>query len=83
LKEAGDLRLAVPTELGGLGRTLAQAALELRRLAYFSAPTALAMNKHVYWTGLAADLWRPGTSPSSGCRKVEGSVRRGTRRVRQ
>jgi alkylation response protein AidB-like acyl-CoA dehydrogenase len=33
---------------------------EQRRLAYFSAPTALAMNMHLYWTGLAADLWRAG-----------------------
>jgi len=60
LKEAGYLRLAVPEELGGLGRTLAGVAREQRRLAYFSAPTALAVNMHLYWTGLAADLWRAG-----------------------
>jgi alkylation response protein AidB-like acyl-CoA dehydrogenase len=60
LVQAGYLRLAVPTELGGLGRTLAPAMAEQRRLAYFSAPTALAMNMHLYWTGLAADLWRAG-----------------------
>jgi alkylation response protein AidB-like acyl-CoA dehydrogenase len=60
LKEAGYLRLAVPEELGGLGRTLAEVAREQRRLAYYSAPTALAINMHVYWTGLAADLWRAG-----------------------
>jgi alkylation response protein AidB-like acyl-CoA dehydrogenase len=60
LKDAGYLRLAVPDELGGLGRTLAEAAREQRRLAYYSAPTALAMNMHLYWTGLVADLWRSG-----------------------
>ncbi|MFY9552795.1 MAG: acyl-CoA dehydrogenase family protein [Thermoanaerobaculia bacterium] len=60
LKDAGYLRLAVPEELGGLGRTLADTCREQRRLAYFSAPTALAMNMHLYWTGLAADLWRSG-----------------------
>lgn len=60
LKDAGYLRLAVPEPLGGLGGTLADVAREQRRLAYFAAPTALAMNMHVYWTGLAADLWRAG-----------------------
>lgn len=60
LKEAGYLRIAVPEALGGMGGTLADVAREQRRLAYFAAPTALAMNMHVYWTGLAADLWRSG-----------------------
>jgi alkylation response protein AidB-like acyl-CoA dehydrogenase len=60
LKDAGYLRMAVPEELGGHGRTLADAMREQRRLAYYSAPTALGMNMHLYWTGLAADLWRGG-----------------------
>jgi alkylation response protein AidB-like acyl-CoA dehydrogenase len=60
LQQAGYLRVAVPEELGGLGRTLAEVAREQRRLAYYAAPTALAVNMHVYWTGLAADLWRGG-----------------------
>jgi alkylation response protein AidB-like acyl-CoA dehydrogenase len=60
LKQAGYLRMAVPEALGGLGRTLAEAAREQRRLAYYAAPTALAMNMHLYWTGLAADLWHAG-----------------------
>ncbi|HSB19283.1 MAG TPA: acyl-CoA dehydrogenase family protein [Anaeromyxobacteraceae bacterium] len=60
LQEGGYLRLAVPEALGGLGRTLADVAREQRRLAYYSAPTALAVNMHLYWTGLAADLWRAG-----------------------
>ena len=60
LKEAGYLTLAVPKELGGRGLRLAEACREQRRLAYFAAPTALAVNMHLYWTGLAADLWRAG-----------------------
>jgi alkylation response protein AidB-like acyl-CoA dehydrogenase len=60
LQQAGYLRVAVPEELGGLGRSLAEVAREQRRLAYYSAPTALAVNMHIYWTGLAADLWRGG-----------------------
>lgn len=60
LRDAGYLKIAVPEELGGLGRNLAQVALEQRRLAYHAAPTALAVNMHIYWTGLAADVWRSG-----------------------
>ena len=76
LKEAGYLRLAVPAELGGLGRTLAEVVREQRRLAYYSAPTALAINMHLYWTGLAADLWRGGDRSLEWLLKgaIEGNV---------
>jgi alkylation response protein AidB-like acyl-CoA dehydrogenase len=60
LREAGYLLLNVPSELGGYGRSLAEVAREQRRLAYHAAPTALAVNMHLYWTGVAADLWRAG-----------------------
>lgn len=60
LREAGYLLLNVPTELGGYGRSLAEVVREQRRLAYHAAPTALAINMHLYWTGVAADLWRAG-----------------------
>ncbi len=60
LREAGYLRLAVPTELGGAGLSLAGVAQQQRRLAFHAAPTALAINMHLYWTGTAADLWRAG-----------------------
>jgi alkylation response protein AidB-like acyl-CoA dehydrogenase len=60
LRDAGYLKMAVPTELGGLGMNLAQIGRETRRLAYYAPATALAMNMHVYWTGLAADVWRSG-----------------------
>lgn len=60
LRESGYLNLAVPVELGGLGMNLAQYGREVRRLAYYAPATALATNMHVYWTGIAADLWRAG-----------------------
>lgn len=60
LREAGYLLLAVPTELGGLGGSLAQVCAQQRRLARRAPATALATNMHLYWTGVAADLYRAG-----------------------
>jgi alkylation response protein AidB-like acyl-CoA dehydrogenase len=60
LKRAGYLGLAVPRELGGIGKSLAAACQEQRRLAYYAPATALGINMHIYWTGVAADLWRAG-----------------------
>ncbi len=60
LRQSGYLLSAVPEKFGGRGLTLAQLAQEQRRLAYYAAPTALAVNMHFYWTGVFADLWRAG-----------------------
>jgi len=60
LRNAGYLIMAVPTELGGGGLTLAEVSREQRRLAYHAPATALALNMHNYWIGIAADLWRGG-----------------------
>lgn len=60
LRKAGYLLLAVPEKFGGRGMTLAQVCQEQRRLAYRAPATALATNMHIYWTGLAADLFRMG-----------------------
>jgi alkylation response protein AidB-like acyl-CoA dehydrogenase len=60
LRESGYLKLAIPEQFGGGGRTLAEVVREQRRLGYYAAPTALAVNMHLYWTGVAADLWRAG-----------------------
>jgi alkylation response protein AidB-like acyl-CoA dehydrogenase len=60
LREAGYLKIAIPRDFGGAGMTLPQVCQEQRRLAYRSAPTALATNMHLYWTGVAADLNRTG-----------------------
>jgi alkylation response protein AidB-like acyl-CoA dehydrogenase len=56
LCNAGYLTIAVPKELGGMGMSLAEVGREQRRLGYYAAPTALAINMHLYWTGLAADV---------------------------
>lgn len=60
LKDSGYLTLPIPEEFGGQGLTLAEVTREQRRLAYYAAPTALAINMHLYWLGVAADLWRAG-----------------------
>jgi alkylation response protein AidB-like acyl-CoA dehydrogenase len=60
LKAAGFLQLPVPREFGGAGLTLAEMCREQRRLAYYAPATALAVNMHLYWIGVAADLWRRG-----------------------
>jgi alkylation response protein AidB-like acyl-CoA dehydrogenase len=60
LRAAGYLRIAVPRELGGFGLTLAEVCREQRRLARRAPSTALATNMHLYWTGVAADLFRAG-----------------------
>ncbi len=62
LKEAGYTRLNVPKELGGLGRSLAEVCHEQRRLAMYAPATALAINMHLYWCGVAGDLLGHGDS---------------------
>jgi alkylation response protein AidB-like acyl-CoA dehydrogenase len=60
LRQSGYLLAAVPAELGGLGLSLAEVCQEQRRLAHRSPASALATNMHLYWSGIAADLWRTG-----------------------
>ncbi|HMG35767.1 MAG TPA: acyl-CoA dehydrogenase family protein [Blastocatellia bacterium] len=60
LRDAGYLAIGVPRELGGPGMSLAAISREQRRLAYHAPATALAINMHLYWVGVAADLWRSG-----------------------
>jgi alkylation response protein AidB-like acyl-CoA dehydrogenase len=60
LRASGYLLMAVPVELGGLGLSLAEVCRETARLAYYAPATALGTNMHVYWTGVAADLYRSG-----------------------
>lgn len=60
LKAAGYLLQAVPKEFGGQGLTLAECAQNTRRLARYAPATALGLNMHTYWVGVAADLWRAG-----------------------
>lgn len=60
LRAARYLLLPIPEEFGGAGMSLAQVCREQRRLSYHAPATALAVNMHLYWAGVAADLWRRG-----------------------
>src|SRR4051812_29153910 len=60
LRASKYLLLPLPSEFGGAGMSLAEVCREQRRLAYHAPATALAVNMHLYWIGVAADLWRNG-----------------------
>ena len=60
LRASGYLAAPLPADLGGAGLTLAEINRLQRRLAYHAPATALAVNMHLYWVGLAADLRRMG-----------------------
>src|SRR5688500_8549443 len=60
LRESGYLQAAVPRDFGGGGLMLAEVVRQQRRLAYYAAPTALAVHIHLWWTGIAAALCRAG-----------------------
>lgn len=53
LRDAGYLKILVPTERGGAGLSLEQAAILQQRLATASPATALSINMHLVWTGVA------------------------------
>ncbi|MCM3780123.1 acyl-CoA dehydrogenase family protein [Microbacterium hydrocarbonoxydans] len=53
LREAGYLSILVPAERGGAGLGLAEAAILQQRLATAAPATALAINMHLVWTGVA------------------------------
>ncbi len=75
LKASGYLTAPVPQELGGAGLTLAEMMPLQRRLAYYSAPTALAINMHTYWAGVFADVWRSGDkSVEPFLREIAGEI---------
>jgi alkylation response protein AidB-like acyl-CoA dehydrogenase len=60
LRASGYLSAPLPTDMGGSGLSLSQVNQLQRRLAYHAPATALAVNMHLYWVGLAADLRRMG-----------------------
>jgi len=62
LRDSGYLKIAVPEKFGGPGLRLAEVLALQRRLAYVAPATALGINMHIYWTGVAADLHRAGDS---------------------
>jgi alkylation response protein AidB-like acyl-CoA dehydrogenase len=60
LRDRGYLNAAVPEAFGGAGLTFAEVQDLQRRLAYVAPATALAVNMHFYWTGVAAELSNAG-----------------------
>jgi alkylation response protein AidB-like acyl-CoA dehydrogenase len=56
LRKTGYLKMAVPVPFGGLGLSLAECALQTRRLAYYAPATALGINMHIYWCGVAREV---------------------------
>ena len=56
LRDAGYLSILVPTALGGAGLGLPEAAVLQQRLAGAAPATALAVNMHLVWTGVAKRL---------------------------
>ena len=62
LKEAGYLTAMVPSSFGGGGRTLREMTREQARLAGAAPATALAVNMHQVWMGVAQVVRRGGDS---------------------
>jgi alkylation response protein AidB-like acyl-CoA dehydrogenase len=60
LESSGYLLGPVPSEFGGSGLMLDDYVRLQQRLAYVAPATALAVNMHCYWTGVASDLLRAG-----------------------
>lgn len=60
LRETGYLRALVPAAFGGLGWSLEQALRGQMRLAGAAPATALAVNMHLVWTGVAKVLHERG-----------------------
>lgn len=56
LQAAGYLAAFVPTSMGGPGLTTAQVSAHQQRLAGAAGATALAINMHLVWTGVARYL---------------------------
>jgi alkylation response protein AidB-like acyl-CoA dehydrogenase len=60
LRRSGYLLATVPEDKGGAGVGLDEYSRLQRRMGYVAPATALAVNMHCYWTGVAADLRRAG-----------------------
>jgi alkylation response protein AidB-like acyl-CoA dehydrogenase len=60
LKASGFLKVLVPREFGGAGWDLPKYLKTLTRLAEYAPATALGVNMHQYWPGIAAEMRRLG-----------------------
>jgi alkylation response protein AidB-like acyl-CoA dehydrogenase len=70
MREEGYLRAIVPTELGGLGASLAEMARAQQALARGCAATALAVNMHQFQIGTMVDAYRNGGPTEPFLRRV-------------
>jgi hypothetical protein len=55
--------------------TLAEVGRETRRLAEYAPATALCVNMHNYWVGVAADVWRSGDKIAEWILKEAAAVK--------
>jgi len=62
LRASGYLSAPLPTSYGGAGLNLSEVNRMQRQLAYYAPATAIAVNMHLYWVGMAADLGKTGVS---------------------
>ena len=62
LRAAGYLKIMAPTQLGGLGWSFEQVVYAQRLLAGASPATALAINMHLVWNGVALLMGRAGAN---------------------
>jgi alkylation response protein AidB-like acyl-CoA dehydrogenase len=60
IKASGFLTVLVPQDLGGQGWSLPEYVKVLQRIAEYAPATALAVNMHSYWVGIAAEMRRLG-----------------------
>lgn len=60
VKASGFLTALVPADLGGGGLSLAEYCTQLQEIAKYAPATALAVNMHSYWIGIAAEMRRMG-----------------------
>jgi alkylation response protein AidB-like acyl-CoA dehydrogenase len=76
LREAGFFLATLPRDMGGQDMSLAAYGPTIRRLAYHAPATALGVNMHHYFVGLAADLHRRGDSSCDFVleRAAEGAI---------
>lgn len=77
LKAAGYLAALVPAEFGGAGLTLTDLAHEQRRLAAAAPATALSVNMHHVWVGVARQLQHRADADERIARRIFAEVAAG------
>lgn len=60
VRDSGFLKAMIPTDMGGWGLSVAEYCAQLQQIAEYAPATALAVNMHSYWIGIAAEMRRMG-----------------------